>query len=100
MNGAPDSEADLALGEEGEHGGVEGEGLGGATDSAGGGVSTENGDGGGVLIAAEEPAFGGVEGEVARCLAAAGDALDESEGPIGGCDCEDHEGVFSPVAGV
>jgi len=64
--------------------GSRGGGLGGASDAAGGGVAAEDGDGGGVLIAAEEPAFGGVEGEVARGLAAAGDALDEGEGTVGG----------------
>ena len=37
---------------------------------------------------------------MARCLAAARDALDEGERTVGGCDGEDHERVFSPVAGV
>jgi hypothetical protein len=58
-------------GEEAEHWGVEGDCLGGAADAAGGGVAAEDGDGGGVLIFAEEPAFRGVEGEVARGFAAA-----------------------------
>ena len=88
------------LREQGEHDGVEGEGLGGATDAAGGGVAAEDGDGGGVLIAAEEPAFGWVEGEVARGFAAAGDALDEGQLAVGGCDREDDQRIFSPVAGV
>src|SRR3984885_4809634 len=76
------------LGEEGEHGGVEGEGLDGASDAAGASVAAEDGDGGGVLIAAEEPAAGRVEGEVARGFAAAGDALDEGERAVAGGDGE------------
>ena len=88
------------LREEGEHHGVEGDGLGGATDAAGGRVAAEDGDGGGVLVAAEEPAFGGVEGEVARGLAAAGDALDEGERAVGGSDAEDDQRVLASVAGV
>ena len=51
-------------------------------------VAAEDGDGGGVLIAADEPSFCGVEGEVARGFATAGDALNEGERAVRGCDAK------------
>ena len=79
---------------------VERNGLGGAGEFSGCGVAAEDGDGGRVLIAAEKPLGGGVEGEVARGLASAGDALDEVELAVFGSDGEDDERVFAAIAGV
>ena len=79
---------------------VERNGLGGAGEFSSRGVAAEDGDGRRVLIAAEKPLRGGVEGEVARRLATAGDALDEVELAVFGSDGEDDERVFAAVAGV
>ena len=49
-----------ALDEEGVERGIDGYGLGGASEFSGGGVAAEDGDAGGVLVAAEEPLGGGV----------------------------------------
>ena len=54
-----------ASGEEREHHGVEGDGLDGASEAAGATVAAEDGDGGGVLVATQEPAAAGIEREVA-----------------------------------
>jgi len=86
--------------EEREQWGVDGDGLGWAGEFSGGGITAEDGDGGGVLVAAKEPLGGGVEGEVARGFAAAGDALDEVELAVFGANGEDGDGVFASVAGV
>src|SRR5580704_16593215 len=76
----------IRLNEEGVEGRVEGDGLDEAGKFSGGGVAAEDGDGGGVLVAAEQPLGGGIEGEVPGGFAAAGDALDEVEFAVFGAD--------------
>ena len=64
----------------------------GEGEAAGGRVDAEDGEVGGVLVGADEPAAVGREGEVARVLAAAGDALDGGEATGVGGERENGKG--------
>src|SRR3981081_867086 len=97
-----EQEQQLGIGsdEEGEEGRVERNRLGGTVELSSHRIAPEDGDGCRVLVAAEKPLGGRVEGEVARCLASAGDALHELELAVFGSDGEDNERIFAAIAGV
>ncbi len=88
------------LSEEGELNGVQRQGLDGAGEAAGALIASEDGDGGGVLIAADKPVAGGIQGEVARGFAAAGYTLQQGEGAGGVVNGKGDKGVFPTVGDV
>ena len=81
----------LALDELDKHGSVDHEGFGFFCEASGGGIVGEDGDGGGALIGAEEPAAGWIEGDVPSEAAARVDSLLLGEQAGGRVDAEDDE---------